>query len=66
MTRNYKLFDEGKTSKAFIFLELAFYVYSFCPCFEHSQKVISMIVYFDDELKFPVRFSSEIKYYESE
>lgn len=48
----YKLFDEGKTSKAFIFLELAFYVYSFCPCFEHSQKVISMIVYFDDELKF--------------
>ena len=48
----YKLFDKGKTSKAFIFLELAFYVYSFCPCFEHSQKVISMIVYFDDELKF--------------
>ena len=47
-----KLFDEGKSSKAYIFLELAFYVYSFCPCFEHSQKVISMIVYFDDELKF--------------
>lgn len=51
----YKLFDKGKTSKAFIFLELAFYVYSFCPCFEHSQKVISMIVYFDDELKEPVK-----------
>lgn len=48
----YKLFDKGKTSKALIFLELAFFVYSFCPCFEHSQKVISMIVYFDDELKF--------------
>lgn len=48
----YKLFDDGKASKAFILLELAFFVYSFCPCFEHSQKVISMIVYFDDELKF--------------
>lgn len=48
----YKLFDNDKTSKAFIFLELAFFVYSFCPCFEHSQKVISMIVYFDDELNF--------------
>lgn len=48
----YKLFNNGKTNKAFIFLELAFFVYSFCPCFEHSQKVISMIVYFDDELNF--------------
>lgn len=48
----YKLFDKGKTGRAYIFLELAFYVYSFCPCFEHSQKIISMIVYFDDELHF--------------
>ncbi len=48
----YKLFDEGKFSRAFIILELTFYIYSFCPCFEHSQKLISMIVYFDDELKF--------------
>lgn len=48
----YKLFDDNKTNKAFILLELAFFAYSFCPCFEHSQKVISMIVYFDDELKF--------------
>lgn len=48
----YKLFDNDKTSKAFVFLEFAFYAYSFCPCFEHTQKVISMLVYFDDELKF--------------
>lgn len=48
----YKLFDKDKTSRAFVFLELAFFVYSFCPCFEHSQKMISMIVYFDDELDF--------------
>ncbi len=48
----YKLFDSNKTKKAFIILELALYVYSFCPCFEHSQKIISLIVYFDDELEF--------------
>lgn len=28
------------------------YIYSFCPCFEHTQKIISMIVYMDDELYF--------------
>lgn len=28
------------------------YIYSFCPCFEHTQKLISMIVYMDDELHF--------------
>ena len=48
----YKLFNENKTGKAYVFLELAFYIYSFCTCFEHSQKIISMIVYFDDELNF--------------
>lgn len=48
----FKLFDDGKLNKAFVILELAFYVYSFCPCFEHSQRMISMLVYFDDELKF--------------
>ena len=48
----YKLFQDGKTNKAFVLMELAFFVYSFCPCFEHTQKVLSMIVYFDDELAF--------------
>ncbi len=48
----YKLFNNDKTSKAFVFLEFAFYAYSFCPCFEHTQKIISMLVYFDDELNF--------------
>lgn len=48
----FKLFDDGKLNKAFVILELAFYIYSFCPCFEHSQRMISMLVYFDDELKF--------------
>lgn len=48
----FKLFDDRKLNKAFVILELAFYIYSFCPCFEHSQRMISMLVYFDDELKF--------------
>lgn len=48
----FKLFDDGKLNKALVILELAFYVYSFCPCFEHSQRMISMLVYFDDELEF--------------
>ena len=57
----YNLFEEGKTNKAFIFLELAFYVYSFCPCFEHTQRVISMIVYFDDELQFKTDEKNSLK-----
>lgn len=47
-----KLFDAKKEGKAFVLLELALYAYSFCPCFDHSQKLISIIVYFDDELDF--------------
>ncbi len=57
----YKLFDKGKAGKAYIFLELAFYVYYFCPCFEHSQKVISMIVYFNDELNFKNEENNHLK-----
>lgn len=48
----YSLFDSTKQGKAFVLLDLAMYIYSFCPCFEHTQKIISMLVYMDDELKF--------------
>lgn len=48
----YNLFEPNKCSRAFVLLDLAMYIYSFCPCFEHTQKVISMIVYMDDELHF--------------
>lgn len=48
----YKLFEDNKTGRAFVFLDFAMYIYSFCPCFEHTQRLISMIVYFDDELDF--------------
>lgn len=48
----YDLFRNDKTNRAFILLELAMNIYSYCTCFEHSQKLISMIVYMDDELDF--------------
>lgn len=48
----YNIFQKNKTGRAYVLLDLAMYVYSFCPCFEHTQKLISMIVYMDDELYF--------------
>lgn len=48
----YNLFEPEKCARAFVLLDLAMYIYSFCPCFEHTQKIISMIVYMDDELQF--------------
>lgn len=48
----YTLFEQDKCARAFILLDLAMYIYSFCPCFDHTQKIISIIVYMDDELHF--------------
>ncbi len=48
----YTLFEPNKCGRAFVLLDLAMYIYSFCPCFEHTQKMISIIVYMDDELHF--------------
>ena len=48
----YALFEPDKCARAFVLLDLAMYIYSFCPCFEHTKKLISMIVYMDDELQF--------------
>ena len=47
-----RLFKEGSENQAFRILELAFYIMVFCPCFEHVQRFISMIVYVNDELMF--------------
>lgn len=48
----FRIFEEKKWSRAYVLLDLAMYVYSFCPCFEHTQKMISMIVYMNDEVQF--------------
>lgn len=45
-----RIFKEGKEAKAFKLLELILYIVSFCPCFEHIQKVISILVYINDDI----------------
>jgi len=49
---NVKLFKSTSQNQAFQILELALYIYAFCPCFEHTQRIISIVVHFDNELKF--------------
>ena len=46
------LCKSGFENKAFYVLEFVLYITAFYPCFEHIQKLISIAVYFDDELKF--------------
>lgn len=48
----YNIFKVSKTNRAFVLLELSFYIYSFCPCFDHTQKLISLIVYMNEEVNF--------------
>ena len=49
----YTLFDENSIkTKPNILLELAFYFYSFYPSFESTRKLLSMLVYMNDEVHF--------------
>ena len=48
----YNIFKNGKGKKALSLLDFALYIYSFCPCFEHTQRIISMIIYMNDEAGF--------------
>ena len=55
----YRLFRENKTGKAMLFVELALFMYAFCPCFDNTRKLISLLVYMDGEVGFSNRDSSE-------
>jgi len=55
----YRLFCENKTDKAMLFVEFAMFMYAFCPCFDNSRKVISLLVYLDSEVGFSKKDSSE-------
>lgn len=46
------LFKDTNNNRALHLLDLTLYIMAFCPCFEHIQRVISIFVYFNDELKF--------------
>lgn len=47
-----KLFRKGKEKRAFEILDIILFIYSFYPNFSETQKVISILVYIDCELKF--------------
>lgn len=46
------LFGEKGTSRAFIILDIAFYIYAFFPSFDQTRKLISILSYIDKELNF--------------
>jgi len=48
----YILFGEKPSKKALLIIDLALFIYSFCPNFDQTRKVISMIVYMNEEVDF--------------
>ena len=55
----YRLFCENKSGKAMLFVEFALFMYAFCPCFDNTRKIISLLVYLDKEVSFSKKNSSE-------
>lgn len=55
----YQLFLTGKTKKALVLVDLAMFIYSACPCFEHSKKTLAMLVFMDKEVQFSRKESVE-------
>lgn len=55
----YRLFCEKKTGKAMLFVEFALFMYAYCPCFDNARKIISLLVYMDNEVGFSKKESSE-------
>lgn len=47
-----KLLKKGREKNFSFLLDLAMYMYSYNLCFDHTQKIISLIVYIDSELYF--------------
>lgn len=46
------LFGVQSHGRALMLLDMAFFIYSFCPTYEQSRKMISMIVYVNSEVDF--------------
>jgi hypothetical protein len=49
---DYKLFKEANSNKAFLLLDMALFIYTFCPSYDQTRKIISMIVYMNKEICF--------------
>lgn len=57
----YTLFDKNTIkTKPYMLLELAMYFYSFCPSFESTRKILSMLVYMNDELHFKANKNKKV------
>ena len=48
----YTLFGQQALGRALLIIDLALFIYAFCPSFDQTRKLISMIVYMNDELNF--------------
>jgi hypothetical protein len=57
----YRLFGDGKTNKARLLIDLAFFIYAFSATFDSTRKLISIIAYMNDELHFSEKDSRENK-----
>lgn len=57
----YRLFANEKTNKALLMIDLALFMYAFSPTFDSTRKMISMIVYINDEVRFSEKNSKENK-----
>ena len=55
----YKLFKNTDSSKVYLLIDMIFFIYAFCPSFEQTRKMISMISYINNEINFKNKNSKE-------
>ena len=48
----YNLFHQDQYGKAMLLIDLTLYIYAYCPSFESTRKVISILSYINDEVDF--------------
>lgn len=48
----FRLFKESSNGKAFLLIDLALFIYAFFPSYDQTRKLISIIVYMNDEINF--------------
>lgn len=56
-----KLCEDKKETQAFGFLEYAFFVYSNFVCFDHTQKIISILSIFANDINFETNYNANRK-----
>ena len=61
----YRLFSDEKSNKALLLVDLALFIFAFSPTFDSTRKLISMIVYMNDEVNFKEKNSKENKMLEN-